>query len=147
MSSARNFVVILASCIGLGSILVAAPASAEPKAWDEAEVAKLANQLVSAVANIKNNVAGRREEADPSSARWVVLDDLMQLQHRAVAFEGLVRSGQGRDKTEPVFRRIRSAVDNARRDAPAFPDVQKQREHIDRAQSALTALTAYYEDE
>ena len=43
--------------------------------------------------------------------------------------------------------RIRTAVENARRDAPAFPDVQKQREHIDRAQSVLKTLSSYYETE
>ncbi len=145
MSSSRRFTVIWASCVALGSVLVAAPGFAEPLAWNEAEVAKLASELAVEVASMKKNIAGRRDEADPNSARWVVLDDLMQLQHRVVAFEGLVRAGQGRDNTEPVFRRIRTAVDNARRDAPAFPDLQKQRKHIDRAQSALNALSAYYE--
>ena len=145
MGSHSRFVAISASIVALASVLFAAPGIAEPTAWDEAEVAKLAQQLVVEVAAIKENIAGRRDEADPQSARWVVLDDLMQLQHRVVAFEGLVRAGQGRENTEPVFRRIQTAVDNARRDAPAFPEVQKQREHIDRAAAALTALSSYYE--
>jgi hypothetical protein len=145
MNSIRGIVGVWAISAGLGSVLVAAPGFAEPAAWDEAEVAKLAHQLVVEVAAIKDDIAGRREEADPHSARWIVLDDLMQLQHRTVAFEGLVRAGQGRDNTEPVFRRIQTAVDHARRDAPAFPDVQKQRKHIDRAESALKMLSSYYE--
>jgi hypothetical protein len=145
MHSTRRFTIIWASCFALLSVVVAAPGFAEPVAWNEAKVAKLASQLVFEVSKIKDNIAGRRDEADPNSARWVVLDDLMQLQHRVVAFEGLVRAGQGRDNTEPVFRRIRTAVDNARRDAPAFPELQKQREHIDRAQYALNALSVFYD--
>jgi len=145
MSSIRRALAICGSCAVLGSILLAGPGFAESTAWDEAEVTKLANELVAAVSAIKRNIAGRREEADPQSARWVVLDDLMQLQHRAVAFEGLVRAGQGRDATAPVFRRIRTAVEHARRDAQAFPDIQKQQKRIDQANSALEKLSIYYE--
>jgi hypothetical protein len=75
----------------------------------------------------------------------VVLDDLMQLQHRAVAFRVLVSAGQGREKTEPVFRRVRTAIEHARRDAPAFPAIQRQHRHIDAAKAALDELSAFYE--
>ena len=129
----------------LGVALLTAPGLAATAEWDEDEVARLANALGGEFAAIKKGIAERREEADPESARWIVLDDLMQLQHRAVAFEGLVRAGQGRDKTAPVFRRIVTGVENARRDAEAFPEVQKHRHHIERAESLLQELSRYYE--
>ena len=145
MKSMRRVLAICAGGLALGPVLFAAPGFAELAAWDKDKVAKLAHDLVVEVVKMKNNTAGARETADPESARWVVLNDLMQLQHRVIAFEGLVRAGQGRANTEPVFRRIRTAVANARRDAPAFPAIQKQREHIDRAEAALKELSSYYE--
>jgi len=144
MNSIRAAVTVLAVGAGMGAALLAGPGYAEPVAWDKAEVAKLADQLVVEVRAIKNNIAGRRDEADPHSARWIVLDDLMQLQERAVAYEGLVRAGEERAETEPVYRRIVTAVDNARRDAPGFPEIQQQHERLERVAAVLKALSGYY---
>jgi hypothetical protein len=145
MSNISRRSALLAGIAVAGVLLVAAPAMTEPVVWDQKRVQNLAEDLATHVSNIKKGIAHARETADPKSPRWVVLDDLMQLQHRVVALVVLLSAGEGRDATEPVFRRVRSAVEHARDDAPAFPDVQKQARHIDKANAALDKLAAFYE--
>ena len=82
----------------LASVLLAGPGFADPKPWDQKRVGALAGMLASEILNMKKAIANARETADPESARWIVLDDLMQLQHRVVALVAMVNSGQGREK-------------------------------------------------
>jgi hypothetical protein len=144
-STVRRIVPFAVGVLALGSILVARPALAAPVEWNQERVLVLARQLGHEVVQIKDSIAHARETADPNSPRWVVLDDLMQLQHRVIVFEALVSAGEGQKETAPVFRRIRTAVKHARRDAPAFPEIQRQKRHLDRASEALEKLNAFYQ--
>ena len=145
MSSLARSIALSTAMTLLASALVAGLALAEPKEWDQKRVAALANMLASEVLAMKQNISKARETADPDSPRWVILDDLMQLQHRVVALVAMVNSGQGRDKTEPIYRRVKSAVENARQDAPAYPAVRREQRHIDAANTALRKLSEFYE--
>ncbi len=111
---------------------------------DEKRVAVLARKVAVEASNIKKNIAREWDRADKESTRYVVLNDLMVLHHRAVALEGLVRAGQGRDKTEPVYRRMQSAVQHAREDSDRFPAIAGQRQHIAAAEAALEELADCY---
>ena len=115
--------------------------------WNAKEVTKLTRKLSDEVRAIKTGITRDWDGADKESARYVVLDDLMALHHQVVALDALVRQGQGRKQTAPVFRRVRSAVDHARRDAALFPAIEKQRKHIEAADATLERLEAYYEVE
>ena len=108
------------------------------------KVAALAHDVAVEAARIKANLAREWDRADKASTRYVILEDLQVLHHRAIALEGLVRSGQGRDKTEPVYRRMLTAVEHARRDSDDFPAIAAQRRHIDAAESALRKLADCY---
>ncbi len=111
---------------------------------DEKRVAALARKVGGAASRIKDNLARDWDRADKTSTRYVVINDLMILQHRAVALEGLIRAGQGRDKTEPVYRRMLSAVEHARQDSQQFPEIAAQQKHIDTAEAALQELADCY---
>jgi len=134
-------VLLVGLVLGTGAAVVAA---AEPAPWDEKRILKLTSRLVIEVDAIKTGIAREWERADKSSARYIVLNDLMMIQPRVVAFEGLVRAGQGRDKTEPVFRRIQDAVENAREDAQKYPAVRSQSKRIDTANAILEELGTFY---
>ena len=111
---------------------------------DEKRVATLVDRVAAKASRIKKNVAREWDHADKESARYVVLNDLIVLQHQAVALVGLVRAGEGRDKTEPVYRRMQSAVQHARQDADKFPAIAAQRHHIAAAEAALAELADCY---
>ncbi len=123
----------------------ASPTRAEPREWDQKKVAHLVNQVLTAVSYMKKAVAAEWDRADKTSARYIVLNDLMIVHHRLVALLGLVRSGEGREKTEPVYRRVKTAVGHARRDANTFPVLEEQQSRIDAAEAALAQLAEFYE--
>ncbi len=113
----------------------------EPLEWNAKRVANLARSLVIAVKNIK---VGMRVDAKLTHPHQVVLQDLGILQHRVVAFEGFVRSGVGRDETEPMFRRIMDVVEQTRQDVGLIPSVKKHERDIAKAEKTLAELARYY---
>ena len=82
--------------------LAAAPVAAGQVEWNQAEVSALTQQLLQHVSKIKKGIRRDWDREDKQSARYVVLDDAMTLHHRVVALDGLVRAGQGRERTAPV---------------------------------------------
>ena len=144
MNSIARRVAPFAAIAVLGSMLVTGPARSEPKEWDQDRVLMLARLMNYEVVKMKDDIAKARETADPKSARWIVLDDLMHLQHRVVVFEALISAGEGREATAPVFRRVRNALKQARRDAPAFPEIERQRKHISSLNTAVDKIAVFY---
>ncbi len=131
--------------IGAGALVAWAPGPADAhEHCDEKRVAVLARKIAAAASRIKNNLARDWDRLDKTSTRYIVINDLMILHHRAIALEGLVRGGEGRDKTEPVYRRMQTAVQHARVDSQNFPKIAAQRKHIDDAEAALAELADCY---
>ena len=131
--------------LGACALLAWLPGSAVAHSHcDEKRVATLVERVAAKASRIKKNIAREWDRADKTSTRYIVLNDLMTLQHQAVALEGLVRAGEGRDKTEPVFRRMQSAVQHARQDADKFPAIAEQRSLIAEAETALDELAECY---
>ena len=131
--------------LGTCALLVGAAGAAHADSHcDEKRVAALAHDVAVEASLIKDRLAREWDRADKTSTRYVVINDLMILHHRAIALEGLVRAGQGRDKTEPVYRRMQSAVQHARQDSQRFPEIGAQQKHIDKAEAALNELADCY---
>jgi negative regulator of replication initiation len=131
--------------MSLAAVLAfAIPVAATAVEWDQKQVAALADQLTRDVAKIKDGIARDWEQSDKHSARYVVLDDLMTLQHRVVALQTLLGAGEGREQSAPVYRRVLILVSQARQDAAAFPEVAAQKQHIEAAHKTLAKLSAYY---
>jgi hypothetical protein len=131
--------------MSLAAVLAfAIPVAATAVEWDQKQIAALADQLTRDVAKIKDGIAKDWERSDKHSARYVVLDDLMTLQHQVVALQTLLGAGEGREQTAPVYRRVLIRVSQARQDAAAFPEVAAQKHHIDAAHKTLAKLSAYY---
>ena len=128
----------------LAALLPPAAVALATKPWNRSQVLALTQALLAEVKLIKRNLARDWDRADHQSPRYVVLEDVMALHRRAVALDGLVRAGEGAEKTAPVFRRVLTAVQHARRDAAEFPAIERQRVHIDKADAALARLKDYY---
>ena len=133
--------VMLGACVFLACLPGSAAADSH---CDEKRVAALVDKVAAKASRIKKNLQREWDHADKESARYVVLNDLIVLQHQAVALVGLVRAGEGRDKTEPVYRRMQSAVQHAREDSDRFPAIAAQRQHIAAAEAALEELVDCY---
>ncbi|MDJ0848528.1 MAG: hypothetical protein QNK04_09140 [Myxococcota bacterium] len=132
---------------GLASILLllpALPAIPAEDGWDRRKVVAITKQLLREVEKIKMGIAHDWDRKDKESARYVVLEDVMSLHHRTVALLALVVKGGGPEATAPVFRRVLTGVEHARRDAANFPEIEKQRRHIEAADEALAKLKVYY---
>jgi hypothetical protein len=122
----------------------AARAAAEAIPWDQQKVIRLTRDLTLQASKVKDGIRSEYDIADKESARYFVLHDVMDIHHRSIALLGLLRAGKGREESEPLFRRIQSLVEHAQRDMQRFPEIEKQRKHIDAADAKLAELAAYY---
>ncbi len=130
----------------LGLLAATAPASGQgaAKAWDQEAMVGLTKRFLEQTKHIQEGVGRHVEEAAPDSPRRIVLDDVYAIHHRGVALATAVGAGQGRDLTEPIFRRLMSGVQNARQDAKRFPEIEAVRSYIDKANELLGEMAAYY---
>jgi hypothetical protein len=144
VSSVRSF--WLPILLGLALPLAAAGANheAKQKAWDEDAVEATLVKLAQETSKMKDGLTRHVDEAEVDSARRLVLSDVYEIHHRVISLQSGVRSGLGRDGTEPVFRRLLGSVRNARRDAQKFPEIDQVRSHIDAANELLDELEGYY---
>ena len=128
----------------------AALADSERAEWDQDAVSKGLDRVVKAASNIRMGLfrgASDEEKApdrETTSVREVVFRDLSEIQRRAVALQGLVRAGEGYEQTLPLYRHLRSDIENAAADAKQFPEIATQQVHIDAARKAIDSLDAYY---
>jgi hypothetical protein len=141
MNKIRTGLVSAAVLLALGS---PAWSQAPAKAWDPKALTPLVHRFVAETKHIQESVGLHVEEAAPDSPRRIVLNDVYSIHHRAVSLETALRAGQGRDETEPVFRRLVDGVKNARQDAKRFPEIEKARRHIDKADELLKEMAGYY---
>lgn len=124
--------------------LALVPAVSFAGEWNQEKAIEEANKLVRYSKELKAGVAKDYEKGDKESARNAVLRSLMDIHHLAVALQSGLRSGQGASETEWIYKRIRQSVDNARADAARFPEVEKERATIDKANAALDELAKLY---
>ena len=139
------FAVVIVFLLG-----AAAGAGSERAEWNQDAVSRGLDRVVKAANNIRMDLfrGASDEEKDPNretpSVREVVFRDLSEIQRRAVALHGLVRAGEGYEQTLPLYRHLRSDIENAREDAKHFPEIAQQQAHLDAAREAIRSLDAYY---
>ena len=119
-------------------------ADAPAKAWDAGALAQIIQRFTIQTKHIQESVGRHVESAAKDSPRRIVLDDVYDIHHRAISLESAVRSGQGRDQAEPVFRRLLASVQNARRDAASFPEIQEASGAIGKARELLAEMYGYF---
>jgi len=138
----------LALVASLG-MLVALPAAAEPKEWDQAAVTELAKQLAEAAGDLRQSV--RRTPPPPAGSqrrvRFQALDDLRVAENAINSLARRLESGDGREETYPTFKRIRTLrndiAEQARRADVREPTLSK----LETARGLLEQLAPYYEAE
>jgi len=119
----------------------------EPPAWDQAEVAALADELYEAVKDLRESV---RRAGDPGvvsgQARSThrLRDSLRVIANEARHLATRLHEGAGRDETLPVFQRIGELRLRAAEDARRIDLLQPVRDRIEAARSVLEKLEPYY---
>ena len=141
-STTRPAFALLAS---LG-MLVALPATAEQKEWDQESVTKIAKQLAEAAGDLRQSV---RRTPPPTAGsqrrvRFKALDDLRVIENAINSLARRLEAGDGREETYPTFQRIRTLRnDIAMRTRQAFitePTLTK----LETARGLLAQLEPYY---
>jgi hypothetical protein len=119
----------------------------EPRAWDQAEVTALADQLFEAVKDLRESVRTANAPSIASGqarATHRLRDELRLIRNEARHLARRLREGAGRDETLPVFRRIEELRRKAAEDARRIMLVQPILDRIDAARSVLEKLAPYY---
>jgi hypothetical protein len=134
------------------ALLVALPVAAEQvegKAWDQAAVTTLAQELVGAAGDLRDSVR-RQPDLQSNSirrARSQVLDDLRVAQNSIRSIARQLENGNDRLATYPTFRRIqtlrRDIARNAQRAALTEPTPGK----LEAARKVLVQLEPFYAEE
>jgi hypothetical protein len=139
--------VLLTAILSAVVLLPSLGRAGEPRAWDQAEAAALADQLYEAVKDLRDSV---RKASDPSIASGQarathrLSDTLRLIRNESKHLAARLAEGAGRDETFPVFRRIGQLRLQAAEDARRIMLVQPVLERIDAARSVLEKLEPYY---
>ena len=139
--------VVLAAILSVVVLLPSIGRAGEPRAWDQAEVTALADQLFEAVKDLRESV---RRANDPgiasgqARATHRLSDTLRLIRNESKHLASRLTEGAGRDETFPVFRRIGQLRLQAAEDARRIMLVQPVLDRIDVARSVLEKLEPYY---
>jgi hypothetical protein len=143
--STRPALALLASL----ALLVALPAAAEPKEWDQAAVTELAQQLAEAAGDLRQSV--RRTPPPPVGSqrrvRFQALDDLRVAENAINNLARRLESGEGREETYPTFERIRTLRNDIARLARRANITEPTLSKLETARGLLEQLAPYYEAE
>jgi len=127
--------------------LVALPAAAEPKEWDQAAVTEIAKQLAEAAGDLRVSVR-RTPPAVAGSQRRVrfqALDDLRVAESSINSLARRLESGEGREETYPTFRRIRTLRNDIAMQARRAHLMEPTLSKLETARVLVEQLASYYE--
>jgi hypothetical protein len=111
--------------------------------WDQAEVAKLAEEFVAVIGKIGVAQASAAR-AENSEARDLVKNDLAMLKHNAKYLARILKQGQTRKSTWPVANRCGDLVARTRRHAAETPVLPDQADNIARAEEIIAKIRGFY---
>jgi hypothetical protein len=139
--------VLLAAILAAVVLLPSIGRAGEPRTWDLAEVAALADELYEAVKDLRDSA---RRASDPGIASGQarsthrLLDTLRLIRNESKHLASRLNEGAGRDETLPVFRRIGQLRLQAAEDARRLMLLQPVLDRIEAARSVLEKLEPYY---
>ena len=135
------------SCIALLALTVAGAVRAQTAHWDQAKVTAISGDLVSAVANLQNNLQNSAQAGDPAMEELVyqVGDTLGLIEFEATRLNALLQSGRGMKATLATYKRLqqlhREATDEAQGQMQVSAFIAPP---LAKAKAALALLSAYY---
>jgi hypothetical protein len=123
------------------------PARTSAAAWDQQEVTKLAGQLAEAVSGVYEEFR-KQPEVDISTmqsrSRYRLQDELRLLEGETRELARQLKSGEGRDATQPIYDRVGSLARDAREEGRRQLIAKPVQERVDRAEELWAQLTPYY---
>jgi len=129
------------------ALLPAGAASAEPRAWNQAAVTKLAGELVEAARAVRD--AHRRTPpphiGSPNSRALLKLgDDLRLIANEARHLEHELERGKGRSDTHKSAVRIQGLIANAAEETRRIPALGTLPEKLEAANLLVAQLAEFY---
>jgi hypothetical protein len=129
-------------------LLAAGAASAELAKWDQARVAKYAEELSVATADLKQSLDGVGiQNFAQQNALYQVKDTVEMLNRAASGLAEALKNGKGRDETLPRYRRLRSLQRDAEVEGRSADIPESVFQRVFAAGSALIKLAPYYEED
>ncbi len=101
---------ILAFAAAVAVVCGATGAKAELAKWDQKRAASIAQQLASAVGELRENIRKQPPVANSPQrkVRYQALDDLRTLKQVCDNLARDLKAGKGRDETYPIYQRIQT---------------------------------------
>jgi len=146
MSRRAHRLAVLTAIFAAFSLLPTA-GLAQTKAWDQAAVTALAEELHEAVKGLREAV---RRSNDPSiasgqaSSNYRLLDDLRLIRNETRHLADELKAGAGRDATLPVVERIEEIRRDAANEARRIMLQKPTPERIAAARGVLEKIKPYY---
>ena len=125
------------------------PALAEPKAWDQNEVKRLAGEFAQSLAKISAaaGVAPPQETAMQQRTRDAAVGRLGSVHEAADGLAKRLANGWDRSDTQLYFEQVRELFDQARGVAGDAVAKAEQRSNLDAAEKLLGQLARYFDDQ
>ncbi len=149
MESIRRLRGIAVISAALAFLLLPGVAFAELAKWDQARVTQIAEELVTAMKDLRRELQTAPAITDPARQRalYVALDDVRIMTNSATLLANKLKADEGRDQTYAVWRRLdllrRDFEENARKAVLEDAIMDK----ILTAGELLIRLTPYYTSE
>jgi hypothetical protein len=128
-------------------LLILAPLRTSAATWNQEEVTQLASHLAEAVSGVYEEFR-KQPEVDISSmqsrSRYRLQDELRLLEGETRELARQLKSGEGRDATQPIYDRIGSLARDAREEGRRQLIAKPVQERVDRAEELWAQLTPYY---
>jgi hypothetical protein len=135
----------LAAFVVVGMIaFVASVATADPKPWDDKELERLSMLLSKETGTLQENLAEGLNVDDKTAPQFVVVQAVHDIHIRSISLESAIRARRPHDAIGAVFRRLKAEIDLAKEDAKTFPPIERQLNHIERAQELVTEIGQYF---
>ena len=145
----RQWIYVLA----IGLVVLSAPSGAgaeevEVKAWDQAEVSRLAHELTRQVTKVRNafrsnptagNLANMNQRASKEFS-----DSLRQIERSSRQLAARVDDGEGREQTQPIARKIGTLLRDANEEARHVMSDAWTDEQVIPAQRLIDELAPYF---
>jgi hypothetical protein len=129
-------------------LLAAGAASAELAKWDQARVAKYAEELSVATTDLKQSLDGVGiQNFAQQNALYQVKDTVEMLNRAAAGLAEALKSGKNREETMPRYRRLKSLQRDAEVEGRSADIPESVFQRVFATGSALIKLAPYYEED
>ena len=130
------------------SLLAAGAASAELASWDQERVAKYAAELKDATKALRQAIDGVGiQNAAQQNALYQVENTVEMLDTAANGLDHALKSGEGREKTLPRYKRLKSLQRDAELEGRSADIPEAVFQKVFSVGSALIKLAPYYEED